>query len=550
MVKPRAAFCIVVTLSFLCFLPDLRNGLLDWDDSGYILDNVHIRSLNFETFRWAFFDFYCNYWAPLTWLSFALDYALWGLKPAGYHLTNNVIHAFSSGMFLLLTFRLLQRYLDGRRNEDAGSTILDDTNALFCSLLAALFFALHPLRVESVAWATERKDVLSLFFGIAAVLAYLRHTLAMGQRAGSHESGVFVYSRYYWLTVALYTLSLFSKAMLVTLPLALLVLDRFPLKRLDKKSAPLLLLEKVPLLLLAGVSSAITMKAMAVTARSFEEINLITRVLVAFRSAIAYLILTAWPVDLNPVYVHPGNVSSLTPDYILPMLSFFVITVCCLIFVKRQPVFMAVWLVYLITVFPVLGLTQNGPQAMACRFTYVPGLALSLLVALGLTALLASFAHSRPALLSGIAGVILLLAVMWYATAREIAVWKDDVSLWTRVIDLSPHVFGVPYSQRAHAYAARGEYRKALVDVSEALAIAARKNYPRMHEIYATRARILKELKDFDGAIADFSRAIDSSDFPLRSYYYRERGEIYQVQGKAGLASEDFRMGVTPRGAQ
>lgn len=551
-VKLGAAFCLVVLLSVLCFLPDLHNGLLDWDDSGYILDNVHIRSLTIETVRWAFFDFYCNYWAPLTWLSFALDYAFWGLNPVGYHLTNNVIHALSAGMFLVLSFWLLRRYLAERCQKGTTSAILNDTHALYCSLLAALIFALHPLRVESVAWAAERKDVLSLFFGLAALLAYLRHTQAMEEQAGSpgRSTTAFVSSPHYWLAVALYSLSLFSKAMLITLPLVLLVLDWFPLKRLGRRGVPSLLLEKAPFILLAGLASMVTMRAMAVTSRSFEEINLISRLLVAFKSTIAYLQLTAWPVDLNPVYVHPGNIASPSLEYLLPIPLFIGITVYCAINVRRRPVFMAVWLVYLITLFPVLGLTQNGPQVMACRFTYAPGLAVSLLVALGITAVLARFANSRAAISSGILGVVFLLAASWHATAQEISVWKDDVTLWTRVIDLKPHVFGTPYFQRAHAYAARAEYQKAMVDIDEALAIAAGKNYGRMHEIYAARARILRGAKDLDGAIADFSRAIEASDFPLRSFYYRERGGIYQEQGKAGLASEDFRMGLMPQGAE
>ncbi|MBI5075996.1 MAG: tetratricopeptide repeat protein [Nitrospirae bacterium] len=541
---------MAVILSFVCFIPDLNNELLIWDDSGYIIDNVYIRNLSFETVSWAFTTFYCNYWAPLTWLSYAVDYAVWGLNPVGYHLTNNALHALNTGMFFLLSLELLQIYLAVTYSEVNKARILNNSNIIYCSLMAALFFGLHPLRVESVAWAAERKDVLSFFFGIPAIFAYLRYTRMTVNQIGSAENQFsFLVSRYYWLAIGFYCLSLLSKSMLVTLPLVLLVLDWFPLRRVHRKTFPTLLLEKIPLVVLAGFAAVITMFSQTVEMIPLERSDMPSRMLNALKSIMAYLRLTVWPLDLSPFYLHPGNITKLGMEYTLPIFFFVAVTICCVLTVKRRPVFTVTWLIYLITLLPVIGITAVGPTAMAARFTYLPGLPLAMLAALGITVFFVRFSGSYLVRILIGAGTFLLLLLGCYCTIQQISFWKDDVTLWTRAIDLQPNTVGRVYFQRGIGYGLKGEFQKALTDMNKAVEIATAKGYGEMHTIYFQRAWILRQLGDLEAAIADLSSALLTDNSPMRQLYYRERGTIYQELGRTDLANEDFRLSMMPEGS-
>ena len=532
----RGAFLAVFMVSFLLFLPALKNSLLDWDDAGYILENTHIHSLSIDTIRWAFGDFYLNYWAPLTWLSLALDYSLWGVNPVGYHLVNNTLHAFSAGIFFLICRELLQSYradLSG----DPSSALYSERSVLFCALLAAVIFAIHPLRVESVAWATERKDALSLFFGLPAALFYLRHARVVEPGQNSRWS----LSGFYLLSLVFFALSLLSKSLVITLPAVLLVLDWFPLRRWKSVGIPALLLEKIPFFLLAGAVATITMKAQVNAIASFDQINLFTRILNAFKSIAAYMQLTVWPFGLSPFYVHPYSIPAMTFEYIVAILLFVAITFLCLLMLKRLPIFMAIWLIYLITLLPFLGFTQVGAQAMAGRFTYLAGLPLALLFSLGITSVYARLSGSRPATTALGVVVVLLLSVYGFLTVREISFWKDDVTLWSRVIDLNPHSSGRAYFQRSNAYRIRRDYQSSLLDINEAFAIAVQKKYNAMHDLYGARAGILSAMGNFSGAIEDYTKALVTATDVTRSMILSERGTLYKKMGKDELADEDFR---------
>lgn len=504
--KARILFFSVVAITFLCFIPTLFNELLlTWDDGYGIVDNEQIRQLSIETVRWAFTEFYFRDWLPLVWISFALDYAVWGLNPAGYHLTNNVLHALNAGLFFLSSLALLKQYVS--LNPD--SSVLRGSRAYYCSLLAALFFAIHPLRVESVAWAFERKDVLSSFFGLLALLAYIRHT------SSEEVSGVapakrfsFLVSPVYWLAIIFYCLSLLSKAMLVTFPLVLLVIDWFPLRRTSRMGLGKVLLEKAPFLLLAATTSAILMFVHTSASMPLSEADLLSRILIALKSIIGYLLLMAWPVKLSHFHLHPGNIQNIGFEYLFPVFFFIVITLGSVLSIKRWPVCMAVWLIYVITLVPVLGLIQFSSTAMADRYTYVPGLAISLLAALGILTIARKFSASHMAAKAVTLGTLAILSVSCYLTVRQISFWKDDVTLWSRAIELQPHFSGRMYFERATAFEDRGEFDKALQDMNEAIAIAEMRKRPNMEELYCKRSKILMQLGDTDRATADYNYAL------------------------------------------
>lgn len=528
--RPRAvalalAGAIVVLVTFACFLPALRNGLLAWDDEGYVTHNLHIRSLSLDTVAWAFTEFYCNYWAPLTWLSLAADHAVWGLDPVGYHLTNVVLHALNAGLFLLVAHQLLT--WRGAADERGGAPragAASPEGALPIATLAALLFALHPLRVESVAWVTERKDVLSVCFGLGAALAYLAHAQARADRARGR--GGAAPARAYAASLALYALSLLSKSHLVTLPAVLLVVDAFPLRRFRAEGWRRLVLEKVPYLVLATPVALLTAAAHRPQTKTLAEVDLPTRVIVAARSLLEYLRLFVLPLDVSPISLHPGNVGALRVGHLLPVVAVLALGVAIAAGARRLPGVAATGAICVITLGPVSGLLQNGPQAMAGRFTYVPATALSLLVAAGVGAVhgrLREHPARRRALEAATVAVLLALAAI---TMRDIAWWRDDLSLWTRSIALNPGVSGRQYFSRALMYQRTGDWQRALADLDEAQAIAARKGYRGGHEIVAARARILRDMGDVGGAEAAFDRAIAAAPLAEARGYLAERAAL------------------------
>jgi Tfp pilus assembly protein PilF len=536
-------FLLIVAVSLICYYPTLQNGLLQWDDIGYILENTNIRNLSFETLSWAFTTFYVNYWAPLTWISLAIDYSIWGLNPVGYHLTNNILHALNAGLYFLLLLNLFRYHIAIRGNDTGKASILTPATEHYCAFLAALLFAVHPLRVQSVAWATERKDVLAVFFGILALVAYTRYVLLSHDRQGASRQPLdFIGSKQYWLTVAFYCLSLLSKSMLVVMPVLLLILDWFPFRRYSRQLISGVLMEKVPLAFFAGIASLLTVRSQGGSLMTFEQTNFISRFLLACKSIVLYLWMTIWPFEVSPFYVHQGrSFATIGLEQLLPVLFCFVLTVLCLATVRKWPVVMLIWLAYLVTLFPVLGFTQTGPEGMAARFTYVPGMALAFLMSLCVTALVRKFGARSSVSLISIFAVCCVVLTYSAVTRRDITHWKNDLSLWNRVIELQPLVSGRAYFERGYAYFLAGTYDKALEDTDVALRIAISKNYNRLYEIQLQRARILSQMGRFNEAVVAYTEAINADGSQARSMYLFERATLYEKMGRPDLARNDFK---------
>ena len=498
--KARMLFFSVAAITFLCFVPTLFNNLLlTWDDGYGIVTNEKIRELSLRTVHWAFTTFYFEDWLPLIWISLALGHAAWGLNPVGYHLMNNIIHALNAGLFFLISLALLKPIM---------SNNLRGNSVYYCSLLAALLFAIHPLRVESVAWAFELKDVLSLLFGLIALRAYLRYVQSKEVSAVPTNLFSFLAAPEYWMAFFFYCLSLLSKAMLVSFPLVLLILDWFPLKRINRAGIGKVLSEKAPFLLCAGITSQILLAAHPLSKMPLSESNMLSRILIAFKSIMGYLLLMVWPVNLSHFHLHPGNIRNFGFEYLFPIFFFSVVTISCVLLIKRLPVCMTVWLIYIITLIPVLGFTQVSSTAMADRYTYVPELAISLLVALAITIITGKYAASRMATTAITVAILVMLSVCCFLTVHQISYWKNDITLWSRAIDLQPHFSGRMYSERATAFENAGEYDKALLDMDEAIAIATRKNRPKMEELYFKRSKILMQLGYTDRATEDYNYAL------------------------------------------
>ena len=365
---PRFKYSVagfVSLLTFLVYLSCLHNKFVLWDDNRYVYENPHIHPLNLAFFKWAFFDFYEANWHPLTWVSHALDYAVWGLNPMGHHLTNNILHAVNTFIVVILVAKLLEAWRPSRQ-QNPPLRPSEKGSYLIIAAVTGLLFGLHPLHVESVAWVSERKDLLCAMFFLLSILAYT--------------------NKHYILVLFLFALALLSKPMAVSLPAVLLILDWHPFNRISSmKSFLSALLEKLPLIALSLISSVLTVLAQKAggALRTFDVIPLSVRVLVATESLMSYLWKMILPMNLTPYYPYPKNISLLSEECLLSVILVFGITAACIVMAKKQKLWLAVWGYYVITLLPVIGIVQVGIQAMADRYTYLPSLGPFLITGLG-----------------------------------------------------------------------------------------------------------------------------------------------------------------------
>src|SRR5881396_2679307 len=268
----RLVSVLIAVVTFAAFLPTLQNQFVAWDDGKNLLNNYHYRGLGWTHLRWMWTT-HLGHYIPLTWMTFGLDYLLWGMNPVGYHLTNLLLHAANAAVFYLVARRILGLALPGPAQR--GNVGLAASAAF-----AALLFAIHPLRVESVAWATERRDVLSGLFYLLALLVYLR----AGEQGERGRSG-------YWASVGLFVCALLSKSMAVSLPVVLLILDVYPLRRLGGargwwgEPARRIYLEKIPFVLLALAASggAFIPQIEGRNMPSLDELSVLGRLAVSVR---------------------------------------------------------------------------------------------------------------------------------------------------------------------------------------------------------------------------------------------------------------------------
>src|SRR2546428_8194385 len=296
---------LIALVTFAAFLPVLQNQFVDWDDQRNFLDNHHYRGLGWTHLRWMWTTHQGHY-IPLTWMTLGLDYLLWGMNPVGYHLTSLLLHAANAVVFFFVVRRLLTRALSSHSEHGYARAVSSE--------VAALVFAIHPLRVESVVWVTERRDVLSGLFYLLTVLLYLR----AGEREGRGRG-------WYWLSVAAFVCALFSKSMVVNLPVVLLILDVYPLRRLGgvvgwlSESARRVYVEKIPFVLLAAAASAIALMAQLShdTMVSVVRLSALGRLAVSVYGLSFYLWKTVVPVNLSPLYERPPTVNPWAPPFLV-----------------------------------------------------------------------------------------------------------------------------------------------------------------------------------------------------------------------------------------
>src|SRR5213592_2839244 len=387
---------LIALVTFAAFLPVLQNQFVDWDDQRNFLDNHHYRGLGWTHLRWMWTT-HLGHYIPLTWMTLGLDYLLWGMNPVGYHLTNLLLHAANAVVFFFVVRRLLTLALPSPSEHGYALAV--------SAGVAALVFAIHPLRVESVAWVTERRDVLSGLFYLVAILLYLRAC-----ERGARGRG------WYWLSVAVFVGALLSKSMVVNLPVVLVILDVYPLRRLGgsigwrSEPARRIYVEKIPFVLLAAAASAIAVMAQSSVhaVASLAQLSVPGRVAISTYGLSFYLWKMVVPVNLSPVYELRPPVNPWATPFLLSYGVVLALTAIALALRRRVPGLPAAWVAYIVVLLPVLGIFQSGPQIAADRYTYLAGLGWAILAGAGLLSCWRSSRRSKtgtPAtwLLAGIA---------------------------------------------------------------------------------------------------------------------------------------------------
>jgi tetratricopeptide (TPR) repeat protein len=517
--KPSKRILIIISLllfsiACLIYLPSLQNDFV-WDDEKYLLENTHIHSLNTQSLRWMFTSSHSSNWHPLTWFSHTLDYTLWGLQPHRHRLINIIFHALNTFLVFLLIVYILSL---------VKSDPLKPTQKLIAGVVTSLLFALHPMHVESVAWIAERKDLLSAFFYLLSLLSYLSYVSCTSHK---HKTSRFT------LSIILFVLALMSKPMAVSLPLILFLLDCYPLERF-KWRAPhnsTILLEKVPFLVLSGVSSVITIIAQRLggSIHSLEQVNLGYRLLNSLWAITLYLKKMVLPFRLSPFYPFTFYPYA---TYLIPAIIFSFITFFCLRMVKNKKCFwLCCWLYFLITLLPVLGIVQVGGQAAADRYTYLPSLGPFLLAGLGMV-----WIKKRFSLASLLVATCLVMLPLGYLTTEQIKVWRTSETLWECVINLYPET-PVAYYNLGTFYGENNRLDEAISQLKNAIAIN-----PDYKEVHNNLGVVYYKQGKIDEAIAEYKSETEIN--PRFEMAYNNLGLAYYSKGLLDKAAAFYEQAI------
>jgi tetratricopeptide (TPR) repeat protein len=538
MSRPRLIGLWLALITLLVYLPASRDGFVNYDDQDYVTENSVVqKGLTWTGIKWAFTTGHASNWHPLTWLSHMTDCELFGLNPGAHHLVNVLFHTANVVLLFLLLLRL--------------------TGELWPGAFVAALFAWHPLHVESVAWISERKDVLSTFFALLTLLAYTRYAQKRSRVEGresrakssvpaldprppgaakrSEDGSTLDYS----LALFCFALGLMSKPMLVTLPFVMLLLDYWPLKRVTSDQWQLskvsrLVLEKWPFFLLAAVSCVATFLVQSQRSgdavASLELVPLHYRFCNALVSYGLYLLKMVWPVGLAVFYPLPGHLTwllmaAMTSAVALVIISSFVWRV------GRAHAYLPVgWLWFLGTLVPVIGLVQVGSAAMADRYTYFPLVGVFIVVAFGVRDLVRRFQFPKAAVAAAAA---LILATCLILAENQLRFWHDSETLFAHalVVTKNNHVahinLGVALEQNGKSSEALAEYR-----VAEELA-------PELYHIHNNLGNLLDNLGHPNEALVEYRKAVLLN--PSRPSLHNSAGTVLAELGRFDEAMSQFK---------
>lgn len=424
----RLAPLVVGLLSVVAFLPALDGQFLSWDDDVNFVGNESYRGLGWRQIQWAFANVRMGHYIPLSWLTLSANYAAGGMDPWGYHLVNLMLHAANAVVFYLVARRLLAAaHYDGRQDGRK------EPRLVLGAMAAALVFALHPLRVESVAWITERRDVLSGLFYLAAVLAYLR-----GVQAGDR-----IEPRWRAISLALFAGGLLSKASVMTLPAVLVLLDVYPLRR-GALAWRRLVAEKAgywALALAGAVGALVALRQSGLRITPYVAYGPEARAAMVAYSFWFYPAAWVWPVRLSPMYELPVRVDPLSSKFLLPIVGLVVVTTLLLLLRRRWPAGLAAWVYSAIMLLPISGVVHAGFQLAHDRYSYLSGLGFALVAGGAIAWILRAAGDrrvSRPvtAMVLGVAALV--VAALGVGSWQQSRIWRDSETLWRWGLEADP----------------------------------------------------------------------------------------------------------------
>jgi hypothetical protein len=498
--KKKYTYLVVIFLivvSCATFGRILGNGFINSDDDLYITENNHIKSgINPESVKWAFTSVVAGNWHPLTLLSHMLDWSLFRDNAFGHHLLSLLLHI-GAVIFLFLFLH-------------------KTTNYIWPSAFATALFALHPLRVESVAWASERKDVLSMFFAMACLYSYA----FWAQKAKISK---------YLQCLILFAGALMSKPMMVTLPFVLMLLDYWPLNRFPKalnergngiNTVGGLIGEKIPFICLTIACCIITLWAQneGSSIASIEKLPFLERTANASISYVAYLEKTFYPVNLALHY--PYNFSIPLWKVLISGIVLILITLAVLYYSKKQPFLFVGWFWYLGTLVPVIGIVQVGTQAMADRYTYLPSIGIAIMLAWGIPLLFpGEYIRKKILFPSGIAVMAVLAVLTW----QQCAYWNNSATLFSHAIRVTKSNYPA-HNNLGLTLTEEGKYKEAVNHYNKAIQMK-----PDFIIAYNNRGLAYFNLGQYQNAINDFSESIRLKPDSANGYYLR--GAVYFFEG-------------------
>jgi len=507
---PRLVYLLLIFATLVVFHRLPTHDFINLDDNLLVYENPHVLAgFTKEGVIWAFTEFHAEYWHPVTWLSHMLDCQLFGLRPGLHHLSSLLFHLANCVLLLLILRKM--------------------TGSLWRSAFVAALFAMHPLHVESVAWVAERKDVLSAFFWFLTIWAYARYAEQPGLKR-------------YLLVLLFFGLGLMAKPMVVTLPFVLLLLDYWPLGRLQLHTVRTvsdfdiptssffhLVREKIPLFVLTAVTivATVVVQEKVGALKSLEAFPLTTRIANALVSYTGYIAKMIWPHNLAVYYPHPGTI----PGWQVAGSGLLLLCVSVMVIkaARNRPYLAVGWLWYLGTLVPVIGLVQVGSQAMADRYTYLSLVGLFIMIAWGVPSLLAGWHHKRNVLV--ISATVLLLGCV-VGTWGQVRHWKNSVTLFQHTLK------GTTNNHFAHnnlgvALATRGRLAEAIYHYFQALRIN-----PDTAEVHNNLGNALTAQGSVDRAMSHYYQALKIDSNNARTY--NNLGNLLANQGKTEEAVNHY----------
>ncbi len=490
-----------------------RFDFVNFDDVVYVKENLQVQSgITPESVQWAFTTLHAQFWHPVTWLTLMLDYEFYGLNAGGYHVTNLLLHVLSA----LLLFSLLNRM----------------TGAVWKSAFVAAVFALHPVHAETVCWISQRKDVLSAFFWMATLYLYVRYTENPDLKKYLRVLGAFL-------------LALMSKPMVVTLPVIMMLLDYWPLRRFEKKKERdflWLLKEKIPFFILSAAFSLITIHAQSSAkqarfpARIFGELfngaaQLDTRIANVPVYVMSYMGKIFWPDHLAVYYPFPETFPALR--ILMATMLIIVISAVTVAAVKRKPFLLVGWLWFLIALLPVLGIVHKGFFAIADHYVYLPFIGIAVMTAWGIPSFLRGAEAGKRFLFPASA---VLLVILTFLTWRQCSFWKNSYELFNHTARVTQNNY-LAYTNRGNANILLSRYPQAIEDCNKALQLKPDYSYA-----YFNRGFAHAKLGRYQQAIRDLNEGLRLQPDDGTGYF--TRGNAYAKLGQYQRAIEDYNMGT------